>query len=214
MPQLQNDLQAEAKSSDAATVQVPGFPVAVEVTRDDALTLTTAQLRDRILDESADVLYDDGMSAFGASDPEATRNLERVSAAGALNEGLGRIHDTTHTVFLILTVVLGLVTLVSAVALFLAVPWDGRLLVLGGVGLLAALPLLAAAVALRFAFRTAGPDTDPFVNGLFEIGADGMWVPIRNYFTLAIVSFGVMMIGSLLLWWESRNVTITPTDAA
>jgi hypothetical protein len=213
MPQLQENLRAEAESSDSETVQVPGYPIPVDVTRQEALTLTTAQLRDRILSESADVLFDDGMSAFGASDPEATRDLERLSPAGAFNEGLGRMHDTTHTVFLILTVALGLVTLGLAVALFLAVPWDGRLLVLGGVGLLAALPLLAAAVAVRFAFRTAGPDTDPFVNGLFEVGADGMWVPIRNYFTLAMVSFGVMMIGSLLLWWEARNVTIAPSDA-
>ena len=147
------------------------------------------------------------MSAW-ASDSEATRDLQRVSAAGALNDGLGQVHDSIHAVLFVLTILIGIIAFGLTVALFLAVPWDARLLVLGAVGVLAALPMLAAAVALRFAFRTAGPDTDPFVNGMFDIGADGMWVPIRNFFTLTVVALGVMLIGTLLLWWEAKYVHV------
>jgi hypothetical protein len=52
------------------------------------------------------------------------------------------------------------------------------------------------------------------VNGLFDIGADGMWVPIRNFFSLALISLCVMLIGTALLWWEARNVQIEYQDAA
>lgn len=208
MPGIQEKLREDADATQDATVQVPDFPIPVQLTREEAQTLTMPELRDRILDESAAILREKGMSPWGESDPEADRDLQRASAAGALNEGLGQMHDTTHSVLLVLTVLLGIITLGLAIALFIAVPWDARLLVLGAAGLLAALPMLAAAVAVRFAFRTAGPDTDPFVNAMFDIGADGMWVPIRNYFTLTLVSLGVMVAGTLLLWWEAKYVQI------
>jgi hypothetical protein len=41
-----------------------------------------------------------------------------------------------------------------------------------------------------------------------------MWVPIRNYFTLAVVSLGLLSIGSALLWWEARHVGIEQRPAA
>jgi hypothetical protein len=214
LPTIEQKLHEAATGTQDATVQVPDYPIAVQLTREEAQTLTGAALRDRILAASADVLYDKGMSAFGASDPQASRDLQRASAAGALNDGLGQVHDSVHAALLVLTVLLGVITLCLGVAWFLAVPWDGRLPVLGGAGLVASLPLLAAAVALRFAFRTAGPDADPFVNGLFDIGADGMWVPIRNFFSLALISLCVMLIGTALLWWEARNVQIEYQDAA
>ena len=213
MPGIQEELREDADSTEETVIQVPDFPIPVRLTLDEARTLTTSQLRDRILDESAAILYEKGMSPWSENDPDANRDLQRVSAAGALDQGLGQVHDTTHSALLVLTVLLGIITLGLAIALFIAVPWDARLLVLGAAGLLAALPLLAAAVALRFAFRTAGPDTDPFVNAMFDIGADGMWVPIRNYFTLTLVSLGVMVAGTFLLWWEAKYVRIEQRPA-
>lgn len=216
MPGIQETLREDAEATDETMILVRDFPIPVRLTREEAQALTTSQLRDRILDESSAILYEKGMSPWSENDPEADRDLQRVSAAGALDEGLGQVHDTTHSALVVLTVLLGIITLGLAIALFIAVPWDARLLVLGGAGLLAALPMLAAAVALRFAFRTAGPDTDPFVNAMFGIGADGMWVPIRNYFTLTLVSLGVMVAGTLLLWWEAKYVQIEhrPADGA
>lgn len=206
LPGIRTKLQAQADSAQGGDLQVPDFPIAVRVTPQEAQTLPDARLRDVILTRAAHSLYEEGGAAWASSDPQATRSLSRFSAAGGLDAGLGRIHDSTHTQLLVLTVVLGLVTLVFASGLFVSAPWDGRLVLLGGAGALAALPLLAAAVAARFAFRTAGPDGDAFVQGLFDIGADGMWVPVRNYLVLAVVSFGVLLCGSALLWWESRNV--------
>lgn len=208
LPQLQQAIRDEAANSTAGTVQVPGFPVPVELTREEATALEGAALRDVILERAGDELYNEGMSAWTADDPGAARDLDRFSAAGALDQGLGLISDS-HTVFLVLTIFFGVITLLLAAGFLLAMPADGRLLAFGGVGLLASLPLLAAAVAMRFAFRTTGTDGDPFLDGLLDIGADSMWVPIRNFFTVTMLSTVVLLIGSLVLWWESRNVRIT-----
>lgn len=213
LPRLQEQLRAQAESSNAETVQVPGFPLPVELTREEALTLEGDELRDRILDKAGDTLYDDGMSAWTATDPDADRSIERLSSAGLLDRGLGLISGDRHTAFMVLAIVLGFIAVSLGVLLALALPWDGRLIALGGIGLLASLPPLAAAVAIRFAFRTAETDGDPFLDGLLDIGADSMWVPIRNFFTLTLLSVVVLLAGSALLWWESKNVRITGQTA-
>jgi hypothetical protein len=119
---------------------------------------------------------------------------------------MGFIRDDTHAVFLVLAVLLGVVVAGMVVALVFALPRDARLVALGGVTLASSLPLLAAAVALRFAFRTADADGDPFVDGMLSIGADAMWVPVRNFFTASLLGAGLVIAGLLLLWWEARNL--------
>ena len=206
LPRIETDLHAAAANSDSPTVQVPDFPIAVTLSRDDAQTLSGPALRQRLLDEGADRLYDDGSSAWSSGDPDAARSVPRASAAGAVDRGLGTVRDTTHLAFLILAVFLGLVAAAMAVSLALALPRDARLVTLGGVALAASLPLLAAAVALRFAFRTAGPDSDPFVQGMLDIGADSMWIPVRNCFTAALLGAGVLASGLAVIWWEARRL--------
>ena len=208
LPGIEKRLSEEPAFNEGGNVVVPDFPIAVELTPGEAETLRGAELRDRILDESAARLYDEGGGAWAANDPGADRNIERFSTAGAVNESLNLVRDDWHTVFVVIAVLLGIIALLMAGAIFIALPWDGRLLALGGVGVIAALPPLAAAVALRFAFRTADTDGDLFLEGLADVGADSMWVPIRNFFTLAVLSFLVLSAGSLLLWWESRNVSV------
>jgi len=68
----------------------------------------------------------------------------------------------------------------------------------------AALPLLAAVVAVRFAFRTAQEEADPFVWGLLELGVEAMWVPIRNYLALTVLGFTVLLLTLLFIWIASR----------
>jgi hypothetical protein len=208
LPGIEKGLSEEPAFNEDGNVVVPNFPILVELTPDEAETLRGADLRDRILDDSAALLYDQGTGVWSSNDAGAQRSIERLSAAGVVNESLNFVRDDRHTVFLVISVLLGLIALLMAGVLFVALPWDGRLLALGGAGLIAALPPLAAAVALRFAFRTADTDGDAFVNGLVDLGADSMWVPIRNFFTLAVLSFFILTIGSLLLWWETRNVAV------
>ena len=109
LPGIETDLDAVATEGDSPTVTVPAFPIPVELTREEAATLRGVALRERILDDAAQRLYDDGGSAWAAGDLDARRDVERVSTAGAIDYGLGFIRDSTNTVLLIVTVLIAII---------------------------------------------------------------------------------------------------------
>ncbi|HUF52645.1 MAG TPA: hypothetical protein VMR52_02575 [Dehalococcoidia bacterium] len=213
LPAIEEDLEVRTSSGVPETVTVRNFPIAVQLTRDEARNLRGPALRDRIVTLAADKLYEDGGGAWASGDPAATPAVERFSAAGAINYGLGWIRDSTNLGLLVLAVFLALMTLTMAVMTMAIMPWDMRLLVAGGVSLLAGLPLLAGAVAVRFVFRTADAEGDPFVQRMLDIGVDAMWVAIRNALVMCLVGFALVLIASALLWWISRQSPHTGQSA-
>jgi len=210
LPDLEANLEQAARDSGEATVRVPDFPIPVDLEREEAGDLKGAELRRRILDQSARRLYDDGMSAWGAADPDSRRDVETISTAGILDRGLGLITDESHWRIVIATALLGFLAIVVAAALMMTVAPYSRLAVLGGVTLMAALPSLAAAVAARFAFRTAQEQADPFVEGLLDLGVSSMWLPIRNYLALSVLAFAVLVVSLALIWARPRTLTSPP----
>ena len=204
LPRIETALSAAAAGGEGTRVRVPGFPIPVDIPREE-IPLDQPQLRQRLLDEGARNLYGSGMSQWAASDPDARQKVDRVSAAGAVHRGLGLIQDSTHSTFLVATVLLGLLALVLAGVLVATVPGHLRLLTMGSIILAAALPLLAGAVALRFAFRTAEPAADPFVDGLLELGVDALWVPIRHYLALTVLGGAITLMGLGVVWQQQRD---------
>ena len=204
LPGIETDLDAAAAEGDSPTVTVPSFPISVELSREDAATLRGAALRERILDDAAQRLYDDGGSAWAGGDVDARRDIERVSTAGAIDYGLGFIRGSTNTLLLIVAILLAIIVVGMAGILLVILPWDMRLLIAGGVTVFAALPSLAGAVALRFVFRTADAEGDLFVEGMLDLGVDAMWVPIRSFLVLSVFGIALILIATLLLWWTSR----------
>ncbi|HEY5638920.1 MAG TPA: hypothetical protein VIW01_02615, partial [Dehalococcoidia bacterium] len=176
----------------------------VDLTREEATTLRGDALRERILEVAGQRLYDDGGAAWAAGDLDARRDVERISTAGAIDYGLGFIRDSTNTVLLIVAVLLAIIVVVMAGVLVAILPWDMRILIAGGITVLAALPSLAGAVALRFVFRTADGEGDSFVEGMLDLGVDAMWVPIRGFLVLSVFGIALVLIATLLLWWTSR----------
>ena len=211
LPDLQVALEAEAREGDADQVRVPDFPIPVDIPRDEALSLEGMALRERILSEAGATLYRDGMSAWAGGDDDGDQRIETISVAGALERGLGLIMDKNHDRMVIAAVVLGFLSAVLAALLVASVRSWGRLIVLGAATILAALPLLAAAVGVRFAFRTAQEEADPFVYGLLELGVEAMWVPIANYLALTVLGFTGMLLALVLIWASSRRAT-SPVD--
>ncbi len=209
LPGIEDKLHEAANESGEAQVRVPDFPIAVDIPRAEAATISGAELRARILDESARRLYDDGMSAWDSGDPEARQDVERISTAGLLHMGLGTIRDSNHTIFLGLAGVFGVLALGLAAALAVSLSPYVRLIALGGVTVAASLMVLAAAVAVRFGFRTAESEADPFAKGMLDLGVDVMEVPIRSFLTLSVLGAAVALGASVFLWWESRSATRT-----
>ena len=204
LPGIEADLDTIAAEGDSPTVTVPGFPIPVELTHEETATLRGTDLRERILDEAAQRLYDDGGSAWAAADVEANRDVERVSTAGTIDYGLGFIRGSTNTLLLIVAVLLAIIVVGLAGVLMVILPWDMRILVAGGITVFAALPSLAGAVGLRFIFRTADAEGDPFVEGMLDLGVDAMWVPIRSFLVLSVFGIVLILLATLLLWWTSR----------
>ena len=204
LPDLQTALRERAREGSGETVRVPDFPVPADLTRDEALRLEGPALRERILSEASDRLYEDGMSAWSAADPDARQGIETISVPGALKRGLGLITAANHDRMVIATAALGVLSAMCAALLAASVRSWGRLVALSAATIVAALPLLAAAVALRFAFRTAQEEADPFVWGLLELGVEAMWVPIRNYLALTVLGFTVLLLTLVFIWAGSR----------
>lgn len=204
LPDLQIALRERAREGSGETVRVPDFPVPVDLTREEALRLEGPALRERILSEASDRLYEDGMSAWSAADPDARQSIETISVPGALKRGLGLITAANHDRMVIAAVVLGVLSAMCAALLAASVRSWGRLVALSAATIVAALPLLAAAVAVRFAFRTAQEEADPFVWGLLELGVEAMWVPIRNYLALTVLGFTVLLLTLVFIWAGSR----------
>ncbi len=204
LPRIESDLHAAARETAADQVRVPGFPIPVDIPKDEAARLEGAELRTLLLDESARQLYDNGTSAWAAGDEEGEQHIEDVSTAGALHRGFGLIRDNWHTVFLVMAVFFGIVSLLLAGMLMLSLRSQLWFVALGAVTAAAAVPSLAAAVGVRFALRTAETEADPFEKDLIDLGVDTTWLFIRNYLILSVLGFAVLAVAALVLWLQSR----------
>ncbi len=215
LPSIETQLGEAAASADSDTVLVPGYPIPVEITREEAESLRGAELQQRLLDESGRLLYEDGMPVWADGDPAGRQDIDRVSSAAAVYRSLNLVRDSTYTYLVVLAVLLGVLTFILGLVLLLTIRTAFmRLLAVGVLLLAASMPSLAAAVALRFAFKTAQTDADSFVEEMLQLGVDTMWLPIRMYLALTMVGFATVGVASLGLWMDSRprGHTVSPAN--
>jgi hypothetical protein len=206
LPTIQADLREAAEVSDEDTVVVPHFPLAVELPREEAATISTAELRSRLLSEAAEAIYKEGMSAWALADPEAEQHIDVLSPEGGVHRGLGFLSDDNHHALRIAAIVLGLISLALAGLVFVSTQGMGRLVALGAALLGAAVPSLLGAVAVRFAFRTASEDQEDYVlMRLLDLGNDAAWLTLRNYTILTLVGLGLVLVGLALVLLEMRQ---------
>ena len=217
LPQVTTDLHAAAQTSDQDSVRVPNFPVPVEIPKEEAAHIEGEELRQRLLDKSADRIYDDGMSTWAQSDTASSQNIARFSTAGGLNRAFGLVTEKWNTVYLIATALFGFLSLVLAALLWLNLKSYLRLLALGAATATAAVISLAGAVAVRFALRTAETGADPFEKDLLDLGVDTVWLFIRNYLILSLLGFAVLAVAAFFAWWDSRKAprpAVRPVEPA
>jgi len=217
LPQVTTDLHAAAQTSDQDSVRVPNFPVPVEIPKEEAAHIEGEELRQRLLDKSADRIYDDGMSTWAQSDTASSQNIARFSTAGGLNRAFGLVTEKWNTVYLIAPALFGFLSLVLAALLWLNLKSYLRLLALGAATATAAVISLAGAVAVRFALRTAETGADPFEKDLLDLGVDTVWLFIRNYLILSLLGFAVLAVAAFFAWWDSRRAAhpaIRPIEPA
>lgn len=205
IPRIETELHKAADQETSESVVVPDFPIRVELSRSEATTPAGDKLYERILDESARRLYDEGTPAWTSNEPTMSQDIRRISAPGAFDTAFGMITSSSHTWFLIAMIVLGVLGLLLAAVLLTGLRWDVRFLVLGLVALAAAVPSLAAAAVFALALRIAEPASDPFVSALLDLGIDAAWVGVRDYLAVTVVGLAITGIAALGLGAESRR---------
>jgi len=206
LPTIQADLAEAAEASQEDTVIVPLFPLAVELPREEATTISPTELRSRLLSESAEAIYEEGMSVWALADPEAEQDIDVFSPEGGVHRGLGFLSDDNHQALRIAAIVLGLISLALGALFFVSTQGMGRLVALGAGLLGAAVPSLLAAVAVRFVFRTASEDQDDYLMArLLDLGNDAAWLALRNYTVLTLVGLGLVLVGLGLVLLEMRR---------
>jgi hypothetical protein len=206
LPTIQADLAEAGEASEEDTVTVPHFPLAVELPREEAATISTAELRSRLLSESAEAIYKEGMSVWALADPESEQDIDIFSPEGGVHRGLGFLSDDNHQALRIAAIVLGLLSLALGGLVFVSTQGMGRLVALGAALLGAAVPSLLGAVAVRFAFRTASEDQDDYLMiRLLDLGNDATWLTLRNYTVLTLLGLGLVLVGLGLVLLEMRQ---------
>jgi hypothetical protein len=206
LPTIQADLAEEAQTSQEPTVTVPHFPMAVELPREEATTISTAELRSRLLSDAAEAIYKHGMSAWTLADPEAKQNIDILSPEGGVQRGLGLLSDDNHRALHITAIVLGLISVILGLLVLVSTKGMGRVVALGAGLLGAAVPSLAAAVAVRFAFFTASEDQHDYLMArLLGLGNDAAWLALRNYTILTLLGLWLVVLGLGLVLVEIRQ---------
>jgi hypothetical protein len=175
----------------AASVLV-GFPVDVPLSEREAQSLSTSELRDVVLDRSADRLYAEGFSAFREGTQGST-DVQMLSPPGAVRYTAGLLTEGNHEMMqIILAVVAGFAALLT-VAIVLLSRGYGRLTSVGVAVVLASVPLLLLSVAVRFALRLASEEESDYLTAqLYALGRDVAWLPIRN--AIAFTCLGVIFL--------------------
>ena len=217
LPRLETELHAAAQTGEGDMVRLPNFPVPVDIPRDQARTLAGEDLRIVILDQSAELIYDDGMSVWAETDPDARQDIERISTAGSLHRAFGLATQKWNTIYLVAAIFFGFLSVALIGLLWVTLKSYIRLLALGAATVTASVISLAGAVAVRFALRTAETEADPFEQQLIDLGVDTVWLFIRNYLILSMLGFAALGVSAFFLWWQARTAeqpSIRPIDTA
>ncbi|MCH8814776.1 MAG: hypothetical protein IH957_06705 [Chloroflexi bacterium] len=202
LPGIETSLRESAEQGAQDPITVPNFPIPVQIARDEALTITGVDLRDRILTTSGDALYNDGVSVWANADSDARQQIGRRSTAGAVRLGIGLVGDTQHTVFLVLAVVAGLATLVFAATLAMQLSTLRRLVTLGAIVTASAVPALLVALLVRVALPSLGGGQ--FTDDLVDIAVDAESVAVRNFLIVSLLGFAVGAAGFAGMSMDTR----------
>ncbi len=211
-----DDLQQRATASaPGSTLQLTDFPIDVLISRDQALASSKPQLRELLLSRSADVMYSNGSGVL-LSSASSKSGVGRFSAAGITEHGLGFLRRRNHDILGVLTFVLAAISAALAVTLAVLCRGFGRLGSVGGVVLMAAMPLFAIGIGARFYMRIAADDNTEFIQREFlEIGQALAWVPIRNGAAFSVLGGVFVLLGiGCAIWADRRETPRYATSAA
>lgn len=195
--------QQATTPSGQGPVVLADFPVHIEFDRAEAAAMSPQDLRQALLDRSASLIYDHGMSVFG----QGQADTSEFSPPGAVRRGLDLIRERNERILRVLTFSLALASGILAFGLVLTGRGFGRLASVGAAVSVAAILFLAGAVALRYTLRQLADGQDEFLSeDLLRIGADAAWAAIRDGIAFTVLGAAFVCGGfSLSRWSDART---------
>jgi hypothetical protein len=198
-----DDFHRAAMTQAPEPVVLNDFPVRLEFDRTEARAMSRDDLRAALLDRSAALIYDRGMSVFGQGAGEESSTF---STPGAVRRSLDFLRDDNFQVLRVLTFSLGIASAILAFGLTLTGRGFGRLAGVGAAISAAAVPFLVGAVALRYTLRTAAPGQNEFLsNELLNVGAEAAWAAIRNGMAFTVLGLVFLVAGVRLAQWADAR---------
>jgi hypothetical protein len=184
-------LQETAGTQPAPAYSIPGYPLDVRLTRDEALRAGPAELRSVVLQRSAALVYVNGLDAFDRTGHQA---LSTFSTQGLLELVTGQLSDGAHSRAVVATYLLA--AAVVLVALLVVLRNEGfvrvRALGVGTAG--GALPGVVLFLVLKLAVDRVGGN-DAFGSGFHEVTGSLLDVFFRNFLVVTVLGVVVAAAG-------------------
>ena len=181
------ELRQVAVRDASATIQLPAYPIAVSVTRDELLDLPDPALRDLILERTASIVYVQGLEAF---DRTGNQEISLLSSEWFLERIIGLLTGGWHGRAQAVAVLGYLAATVAGAFMFARRGTVTGLRTCGFAALAGAFPgfVFMAAAAYWFGHTGGG---DAFVRSIAAILETFFMVPRRDY--LVVVTLGAFL---------------------
>lgn len=190
----EEDIQSQMNQSGTGEeIIIPDFPIGLGLTQADVAGMELAELRELVLDRSADRLYEDGTEALRPT-AEGAGSVGVFSVAGFTDRALGMLTSSNHTRFGIATAVFGVIAVALAVGAAMAGRGWGRLGTIGVIALLAGGGVALAAALVRV---YASTESDDLVeSAMLSITNDHATVALLNGAAVAVAGFTLVVLAA------------------
>ena len=177
------ELRQSVTTGSTESVSIPGYPLSVSLSRDEAANAAPEQIRELLLSRSADLVYAKGLSAF---DTTGGQSLGLLSSQGALKLGVGQLSEDSHDRAHLLAMIFGGIAAVLGLGVLVVNNGVGRLrgfalTLLGG-----GVPAVIFSILVKLA--TDGlSGRDAYTAELGRIADAVVAVPLRNSLIVTIL---------------------------
>lgn len=188
-------LQRPANADPDEPLSLPDYPLDVSLSPQEAQR-PPAEVRDLLLNRSAEQVYQEGSAAFHEEDHSGGAPL--LSLRRAVRSGLGFLTAGNHDALRLTTLVLALLCGALSGGLALLTRGYGRLTAVGAAVAMASLAFLLLVAAGRLALGLAGLATDDYITAeLLDLANETAWLPARNGVAMGGLGLALLALGLL-----------------
>jgi len=188
-------LRQQAAGTDQP-VTLPELPLDIAVAPDELLATDREGFRALVLDRAAGIVHAEGAAALRQDGGSGTTLADPQDAVAA---GMDFLRPRPHSALMRATIALAAVAGLLAAWLWFSLRSYAWFAAIGLSAVLAAVPFLLLAVAVRYGFRVAADGVDDYVVREFvTLGQELTWAAIRNGMIFAVGGATTLVAGSVL----------------